>query len=323
LSQSLIKSVVRDALMHYGIWRYRKTLLQDERQGVFRIDAGPSGDSERYVLRIYWGADHDPRAIESQMRWLDALGRETSVVVSEPVRNLRGGYVTSLGRSGEAGASFCTLTRWVRGRKCFFKTGPGPETLRQVGRVMAQIHAHGLNLRRRGRVCCPAWDWGGLFGRTSRWHPAQRPALTAEMANLMSRVMRLARRVMQQLGTGPSVFGLIHGDLIQANYLMHEGKTGVIDFADFGRGYFLYDMAVTLLMLRQFEGFSEKRAAFVEGYREVRPLSDEHEELLDMFIAIRGMVLARWILGSESAQRSDLGWARRMISGAGELISGS
>ena len=288
---------------------------------MFRIDAGGSGNSERYVLRVYRGVDHEARAIESQMRWLDALGRETSVVVSEPVRNRRGAYVTSLGRGG-AGV-FCVMTRWVCGRRCFFKTGPSPETLRQVGRVMAQIHAHGLEFGRRGGVCCPKWDWEGLFGRTSRWHPAQRPQLTEEMSRLVSRVMRLAKRVMRRLGTGPSVFGLIHGDLIQANYLLHEGKIGVIDFADSGRGYFLYDMAVTLLMLRQFEGYPEKRVAFLGGYREVRAVSAEHEALLDTFIAIRGIVLARWVLGSETAGRCDVGWARDMISGAGELISSS
>jgi Ser/Thr protein kinase RdoA (MazF antagonist) len=246
-----------------------------------------------------------------------------NVIVPEPVRNRRGNYITSLRGCSAAGATFCTVTRWIEGRKCFFKTGPSPRTLHQVGQVMARIHAHGLKFDRQGRVSCHLWDWEGLFGRTSPWHPTHHPRLSTETAHTISRVMRLAKRVMQRLGTGPSVFGLIHGDLIQANYLLHEGEISVIDFADFGRGFFLYDMAVTLLMLRQFDAYPEKRVAFLEGYRDVRPLDPEQEGLLDAFIAIRGIVLARWILGSHSPQQSDLRWARQTVSQAHELVASS
>jgi Ser/Thr protein kinase RdoA (MazF antagonist) len=69
---------------------------------------------------------------------------------------------------------------------------------------------------------------------------------------LFGHVMRRARTAMDVLGRDPLAFGLIHGDLIQANYVVHRNRVGAIDFGDFGRGYFLYDMAVTLLMLKPY-----------------------------------------------------------------------
>jgi Ser/Thr protein kinase RdoA (MazF antagonist) len=120
----------------------------------------------------------------------------------------------------------------------------------------------------------------------------------ASQRRIIRRVMGRARNLMRDLGAGPDVFGLIHGDLMQANYLIDGQRVHAIDFADFGRGYFLYDMAVTLLMLQPFDRASRQREAFIRGYRSIRPLSRHHELLIDPFIAIRAVVLARWVLGS-------------------------
>jgi len=49
-----------------------------------------------------------------------------------------------------------------------------------------------------------------------------------------------------------------------------------VDFGDCGYGYYLYDMGVTLLMLRGFDPDGTQRAAFLRGYGQTRGLSDEH-----------------------------------------------
>jgi Ser/Thr protein kinase RdoA (MazF antagonist) len=309
-------SVVRKAIEQYGIRGYQCTLLQNDRQAVFRIRSTNTkrrNSPNDYVLRIYHRGEKSSAAIQSQFRWLGAILRETDLTVPEPITNRHGDYVTSIELNGVS-KGFCTVTRWVPGRRYFHRSGPGVETLRQVGRIMAQLHVHGLDFQRRERIVCPRWDLDGLFSSNSPWYPANQSKITPDMQRIFARVMHLAKRAMKYLGTGASVFGLIHGDLIQANYLLNHGKISVIDFADFGRGFFLYDMAVTLLMLRQFARYPQQRSAFLCGYAEARSLSADHRSLLDTFVAVRATVLARWVVGATSSNAADIQWAHQTIS---------
>ncbi len=99
---------------------------------------------------------------------------------------------------------------------------------------------------------------------------------------------RLAR-ITRRLGTGRDVFGLIHGDLIFPNVLFHRGQARPIDFDDCGFGYFLYDMAILLDRIEMRPDYRVLRAALLDGYRQVRPLTGEQEAYLDLFL------LARWV----------------------------
>lgn len=125
--------------------------------------------------------------------------------------------------------------------------------------------------------------------------------------------MQKTRATMNALGKGSDVFGLIHGDLIQANYVVHRNQVGAIDFADFGRGYFLYDMAVTLLMLKPFDPHGLQREAFIQGYRDVRPFPVEHEVMLETYIAARAVALCRWISGAVTPGQAELRWMKATI----------
>ena len=66
---------------------------------------------------------------------------------------------------------------------------------------------------------------------------------------------------------------MIHKDLEPDNTVLHAGEVHAIDFADCGWGYYLYDVAASLLPLREKQGYPDldklKRAAFL--YREQIP----------------------------------------------------
>ena len=89
-----------------------------------------------------------------------------------------------------------------------------------------------------------------------------------------------------------------------------------------GRGHFVYDMAVTLLMLWPFDPGQSQRAAFLQGYRAVRPFPLAHEKLLNLFIAARGVGISRWILGND-ANRSESGkrWVAGTVKRLGTWLS--
>jgi Ser/Thr protein kinase RdoA (MazF antagonist) len=257
---------------------------------------------------MFAAKDREPAMIRSELAWLRAILEDTRIIVPEPMANLRGNTVTSVSCGQDGDAFHCALTRWVEGRLYLRKNGPGPAALRQVGRTMAQLHLHGQRFRRPRGFRCRRWESESLFGAKSPYYPnAEKKLLDREDRRLFSRLIRRTREAMAQLGTDSDVFGLVHGDLIQLNYLFHHGKIRLIDFGDFGDAHYLYDMGVTLFALWGRDDQLRQRQAFLEGYRAVRPISADHEKLLDLFIAARGVVLARLVMGMMGEQVNETG----------------
>ncbi len=304
------------ALARYDLAGSRLILLQADRPIVFKVI---TQQKDAFVLRIYEGASPSKQAVWWQCQWLRAIRRDTDLIAPEPIAADDGEDVPILKMRGQAPA-FCTLTRWVIGTRRFRRNGPGTKVLREVGRIMAKLHLHGQEFRPPTGFRCPRWDWKGLFGSCSPWWPQVPRSINASTDHLFDEAMRLTRRAMNSLGAGPKVFGLIHGDLMQANYIVHGNSVAAIDFGDFGRGHFLYDMAVTLLMLKPFDAHGKQRDAFLAGYREIRPLSSRHERLLDLFIVARAVVLARMVLGSRKPDPNMLLWTRKTLPWIKKLL---
>ena len=78
------------------------------------------------------------------------------------------------------------------------------------------------------------------------------------------------------------------------NILVANGVPHVIDFDDGGYGWYLYDLATLLADKVIDPAFDRVRDAWVDGYRTVAPLPDEHLRELEV------LVMARLLLG--------LGW---------------
>lgn len=307
-------AMVMKALRSYPVSAPVIKLLQAERDRVYLVRDRAKAAKPCFVLRISSGGSQQRQIAWSQCQWLRAIDHDTNLVVPKPVPNESGEDVTQLGNN-----CWCMLFRHVEGKRRFWRRGPGRATLRQVGQIMARLHEHGRAFDRPKGFLCRRWGYAGLFGANSPWAPQRRLSLSRLRRALFDRIMRRARQVMEQLGQGPDVFGLIHGDLMQANYLVHRGSVRPIDFGDWGLGYFLYDMGITLLMLRPFDASGAQRRAFVEGYRDVRALTQDEEALLDIFIAARAVALMRSALGAKQPVKGNLQWVQETLPWLKEL----
>ncbi len=268
-------------------------LLEQKTNVTFRVDCrSPQGKAARYVLRICRPGGYTRSEILSEAQWLAHLRRHWGMAVPEPVAARDGSLVTLSKVEGLGRPRASVLFKWVPG--CMLESSLDPHRARQMGQLLGRLHRSAEAFRAPSGFSRPTWDCDRLFGRGEVIPSGlDEPLVSGRSRRILDRAAELVRRQVEPLGRDPEVFGLIHKDLEPDNALLHEGVLHAIDFADCGWGYFLYDIAASLLPLREKKGFAEMQRAFLSGYRSVRPLSDRHEALIETFSIARGLFAVR------------------------------
>jgi len=75
-------------------------------------------------------------------------------------------------------------------------------------------------------------------------------------------------------------WGLIHGDLHPANCVLYGGEVRVVDFDSCGFGYYLSDMAQSLMLLTA----PDLRRVFLKGYESLCKLSGSYRRTIEAFL---------------------------------------
>jgi Ser/Thr protein kinase RdoA (MazF antagonist) len=313
------------ALEQYCLAGAELTLLSDADNTVFRVDV-PGAESfnrhpylgkvcgRRFVLRVSTG---HAAATKSELIWLAALLRDTDLTVPEPVPTSDGSLVATANASPADGASV-VLLRWVEGMS--LDSALDAELMVKVGRYMAELHNHSESFVPPSGFQRPRWDRNRLFGADSVLHmPDAGRYFSRDELKLFEAAAERVSRTMKRLGESREVFGLIHADLHNRSYLFHGDQVGAIDFSDCGWGYYLYDIAITLSELKSREDYPALQAAFLQGYREVRPLSESHEGLINTFMVARRMDLVNNILSWEDPFL--LPWVPRFLEKSIEVLN--
>jgi len=296
-----MRRLATTALAAYPFTLARVVRLAQGWNATFRVDGV---DGARYALRIHRPDGPTTAMVRSELMWLAAIRRDTDLVVPEPVPTNDGDLVTVVADPDIPEPRTCDLLRWIDGR--FIHRGLTPAHLHRVGAFMGHLQAHGQRWPlpdgfTRGRV-----DNITRFAGTRKDNLS--PEVAAHAADLVVRVhsarggpiahavLDMARAARNSLAGVPEVSGLMHADLHQENFLFAGVRVGAIDFDDCGFGSYLYDLAVTLSELTHRPGYRELRAALIAGYRTVRPLTAEREQLIGAFIALRFLQLAMVIV---------------------------
>ncbi|SFW68864.1 phosphotransferase enzyme family protein [Amycolatopsis australiensis] len=283
-----LRRLAEAALTAYDVPVARLTPLGRGHNTTFRVDGA---DGHRYVLRVQRPDGPSTAQVRSEMRWLAALRRETGLLVPQPVPTRTRDLVTVVADPAVPEPRACVLCHWVDGR--FVDERLSAAQLYAVGELTARLHLHGARTTGldRGRVD----DLTG-FGRAQVDGFSDAVIDRAvELAGGDDRVraaVERVRAVRAGLGFGADVFGLVHGDLRQENYLFHRGRVRAIDFDDCGYGHYAYDLAVTFDGLEHLPQRHELREALLDGYRSVRPdAATTDPAVLNAFIGLRRVQL--------------------------------
>jgi Ser/Thr protein kinase RdoA (MazF antagonist) len=291
-----LRRLGEEALHAYDLSPSRLVPLAHEENTTFLAVVGRA---DRYVLRIHRLSGtpfHPPRTIaevRSETAWLSAIGRETDLVVPEPVPSANGSPLTVAEADGVPGSRTCVLFRWHPGR--FVDGGLTPTHLERVGRFMARLHEHALHFEPPPDF--QRWRIGDTTGAVAGYIAATVGGVFGPRGRRIAEdVISSTQRVQRELGTDRDVYGLIHADLHQDNYFFHRGQVRSIDFDDCGWGHYAYDLTVTLSEVRRRSGYASLRSALLRGYREVRPFPVEHEAHLEPFYRLRLLQLILWFI---------------------------
>lgn len=305
-------------LAWYGLAGARLTLINESENTVYRVDtsAARGAGGERYVLRIQNPENYGAATAGSELAWLMALRRETALAVPEPIATCDGALMVDVQVDEDDEPRHAVLFRWIEGRHAGSRLTPS--MLGNVGRFMGRLHRHGEGFIHAPEITWARWDWERLFGAASVLGPGGERFFTPQELAVFSGVGQRVREAMEYLDRAEGNSGLIHSDLHQANYLFHRCEVRAIDFESCGRGYFLFDIAVTLASLQKRQDYPALRIAFLDGYAREHSLPARLDEMIDIFIAARVVDLVDWIASSPDLQVDS--WGRSYLARSVELL---
>lgn len=272
--------IAKFALDQYGLAKKQLCFLGHSGNVTFRVET----QEEKFLLRIHQAisSSHDdvwqkPEVIESELLWLTALHHDTKLVVQKPIRNLQNRWIAQVSKDKNAETFYCSLLRWIEGEVLLSERTP--QQAYQLGVLMAQLHQHSQQWQIPPNFIRPTYDQNRFKASLAKLYPAiSKGLISTENYNVLELAVRQIQEMMETLNRNQEVWGLIHADLHDGNYLLHGNELRPIDFALCGFGYYLYDVASTLQYLPP-----TVRSSFFEGYQTSQKLPENYIQIVESF----------------------------------------
>ena len=267
------------------------TLLNHSENTTYLVADAASGATR--ILRIHRTGYHTPAAIASEHAWMAALKADARVHTPDVIPGPGGSGIHHVATDALPEGRACVFFEHLAGDE------PDPDNLLpsmpNLGQITARMHNH------VERWILPpgferfSWNCETILGETPHWgHWYDGPNLDDARVALFGRVAATVERRLAAFGNGRDRYGLVHADMRVANLLIHEGDTRVIDFDDAGFGWYLHDLGTALSFIEHRPEVPELVAAWLEGYRRERPMSQAEADEIPTFLMLRRMQILAW-----------------------------
>jgi len=282
------------ALAQWGGTRQTPRLVKNRENVVF--EALLTG-GENVALRLHRPGYQSRAGIESELGWTARLAA-AGFGVPRPVATASGGL------TAVAGGRVASCVGWLEGELIGDSATPLAGSAAEQGALFHDLGAliGGLHVATDATGLPepfdrPAWDERGLLGDEPLWGKFwENPALSDDERALILEVRGQAARELADLRAGGADYGAIHADVMRENVLRRDGGLALIDFDDSGRGFRLYDLGTALVQSLEEPNLPLLAASLLAGYRTRRPLGAADAALLPLFVLLRCLASAGWIM---------------------------
>jgi Ser/Thr protein kinase RdoA (MazF antagonist) len=282
-------------------------LINHSENQTFRIDTPGQGS---FTLRLHRQGYQSRVSIESELAWLTALQRDTTLSIPEPVPGRDGKLLQSYQTSG--GERLAVLFRLIEG------TEPQPDgdlgdLFVTLGSYAGTMHNHVTNWTPPAGFARQVWQASTILDSDCPWGDWRlAPGVDDRNRAVLDRLDKALWLRLGAYGTSADHYGLIHADMRLGNLLVDGSTVTLIDFDDCGYCWFAYDFAAAISFHETSPVIPALRDAWLRGYQTVRPLRAEDIAILDSMVMLRRMALLAWI-GSHAdtrlAQQHSAGFA--------------
>lgn len=281
----------RIALRRCGVEAAVLQFISDTGNVIFRADTAAGS----FSIRVYPEPLYSAAEIAGELSWLDALRRETNLMVPEPVPTLSGQAVQVI-ETPAGGPHQIVIFHWLPGE--IIGRGVTIDIAEQMGILLARLHNHAAGFQLPQGHLRDDSDWRGMGHLRANMAEVQQERmagfLTKEQIELCDQAAGKAAESIALADTTQN-YGLIHGDLHSHNCLEHQGQLGVIDFDDCQIAPFTLDFAISVSSFDTNPHAEALREAFANGYRSQRPWSDHCTAEIEAFMMERRLRLIRWV----------------------------
>lgn len=293
------EAVARQALTAYDFSPHTQLRMLNLSENATFLLEDPT-DGRDGVLRVHREDYHSATAIESELSWLNAVRTDTGISTPVVIPARDGTRVTTI--QHEARERHVVLFEKIAGAEPD-EDKIGTADFHTLGGLTARLHLHAQRWKAPEAFDRFSWDFEHTLGPTPRWGRWQDGiGIGAHEVELLTSAVDLIHQRLEDYGSNPDRFGLVHADLRLANLLVEDDVISVIDFDDCGYSWFLYDFGTAVSFIEDDPHLASWQAAWVTGYREVGDLSSTDEQMLSTFVMLRRMLLVAW-MGSHSHSR--------------------
>ncbi|MGI9327384.1 MAG: phosphotransferase enzyme family protein [Pseudomonadales bacterium] len=270
-------------------------MIKHRENAVFRVTSA----EQSYALRIHRANYHTDQELRSELQWIEAINSE-ALRTPQVIPTVDGAAFIHVQVDEVPEPRQVDLLEWFEGQP-IASVEEGVEvtdvysTYSEVGRLMALTHKHSEAWTEPAGFARHAWDEQGILGDEPFWGRYwELAALSDEQRRRLQKAKVKALEELKTFGKNRDRYGLIHADFVPENLLRSDSGICLIDFDDAGYGWHLFDIATSLFFLLGEPYFDEASRALLAGYRQSRPLPDEHLSHLPMFFLLRGTTYLGW-----------------------------
>ncbi|WP_249435968.1 phosphotransferase [Paenibacillus sp. Marseille-Q4541] len=272
--------IAKEALAQYDINVVSVSPIAQSGAAIFKIE---DNRGLLYSLRV-----HVPKSstlekiwtrrdvLESELIWLDALCRDTSLTLPLPLRNQQGSYVTQIGEIN------CTMLTWVPGEQKQYFTNE--QELKSTAEMTAALHRQASMWQPPISFVRPTYDIARVrLALNMLKQRVRENLLDAQDVRILITAGEKAIALLGSLPKNKLTWGISHNDLLPGNIVYVDGVANPIDFGACGYSFFLNDLACTFCFIHP-----HSRQQYIDWYGKHFPLPNDYVTRLEgLFITSR------------------------------------